>query len=101
MGSETQFPFGDILGPLSSAQDSQNRVSPPLYARQPGFRFDLSCLTNDKESLFLDLARPSCPTELYERSSLDYGQADAIISALLYSFTLIQGPPGTGKSYTG
>ncbi|KAL4804436.1 P-loop containing nucleoside triphosphate hydrolase protein [Aspergillus unguis] len=39
--------------------------------------------------------------QLCRRSSLDAGQAEALISALTHEVALIQGPPGTGKSYVG
>lgn len=38
----------------------------------------------------------------FKRSTtLDSGQADALVSSLSRSFAITQGPPGTGKSYTG
>jgi phosphate starvation-inducible protein PhoH len=40
-------------------------------------------------------------TRLSEVTTLDTGQATAIISALRHEIALIQGPPGTRKSYVG
>jgi superfamily II DNA or RNA helicase len=34
-------------------------------------------------------------------TTLDSGQAAAMVSALRHEVALIQGPPGTGKSYVG
>ncbi|KAI9037333.1 uncharacterized protein KD926_000620 [Aspergillus affinis] len=39
--------------------------------------------------------------ELSKKTTLDMGQARAMISAFQNSLALIQGPPGTGKSYLG
>ncbi|KAE8381131.1 hypothetical protein BDV26DRAFT_256154 [Aspergillus bertholletiae] len=39
--------------------------------------------------------------ELFRRTTLDMGQARAMISAFKNHLALIQGPPGTGKSYVG
>ncbi|KAL2816292.1 hypothetical protein BJX63DRAFT_143404 [Aspergillus granulosus] len=39
--------------------------------------------------------------QLSQLTSLDPGQAKAMISALTHEISLIQGPPGTGKSYVG
>ena len=39
--------------------------------------------------------------ELSKRTTLDMGQARAMVSAFKNQLALIQGPPGTGKSYVG
>ncbi|PYH99758.1 P-loop containing nucleoside triphosphate hydrolase protein [Aspergillus ellipticus CBS 707.79] len=39
--------------------------------------------------------------QLYRETTLDEGQATAMVSALRRKIALIQGPPGTGKSYVG
>ncbi|OJJ46412.1 hypothetical protein ASPZODRAFT_2129422 [Penicilliopsis zonata CBS 506.65] len=39
--------------------------------------------------------------QLSKRTTLDPGQAEALVSALTNEVALIQGPPGTGKSYVG
>ncbi|KNG83707.1 hypothetical protein ANOM_007842 [Aspergillus nomiae NRRL 13137] len=39
--------------------------------------------------------------ELFRQTTLDMGQAQAMILALKNHLALIQGPPGTGKSYVG
>ncbi|OGM45678.1 hypothetical protein ABOM_005445 [Aspergillus bombycis] len=39
--------------------------------------------------------------ELFRRTTLDMGQAQAMVLALKNHLALIQGPPGTGKSYVG
>jgi DNA-binding LacI/PurR family transcriptional regulator len=41
-----------------------------------------------------------CVRDLTQYSSLDDGQARALVAALSSELSFIQGPPGTGKSYT-
>lgn len=102
MSAIGDFPFADILAPLVQSSDAPSEAAIPAYAAGPGFRYDLSPITRDGAEFFLhpdgvlDAAK-----ELTEASSLDHGQAQAVVSALTRSLALIQGPPGTGKSYTG
>ncbi|KIW10744.1 hypothetical protein PV08_10043 [Exophiala spinifera] len=82
---------------------------PPLYTRQPGFRFSLSpllkgAIENDGD-LWIDLAsspdNSSLIDEMEDQTGLDRGQCRALLAALTQEYALIQGPPGTGKSYLG
>ncbi|KAI0106357.1 P-loop containing nucleoside triphosphate hydrolase protein [Hypoxylon sp. NC0597] len=94
------LPFTDLLAPIS---DGPTRVTipMPLYATKPGFAFNLKCLTSDNSDLLFSPRDTPDPNELCFRSSLDKGQAIALLNSLKRSLALIQGPPGTGKSYTG
>ncbi|KAI5863739.1 P-loop containing nucleoside triphosphate hydrolase protein [Durotheca rogersii] len=96
-----ELPFVDLLAPSSTSPGPTN-VPLPLYATKPGFVFDLTSLdtSNNGRFLFSPQNKPN-PLELCRRSSLDEGQARALLNALTRSLALIQGPPGTGKSYTG
>lgn len=80
-------------------------ISPPAYARQPGFRFRLDSITQTgRASLSLDPAAPDDsvnPETLEAATGLDRGQSQSLIAALTREYALIQGPPGTGKSYVG
>ncbi|KAI7341211.1 hypothetical protein KC315_g276 [Hortaea werneckii] len=104
--SETlEVPFADILAPVSTTANPTRDVDiqPPNYATRPGFQFDLSAVTTDGEALRFAPGREieGAAAELAQYSSLDHGQAEAVVSSLSRSLALIQGPPGTGKSYTG
>ncbi|KAI0836843.1 P-loop containing nucleoside triphosphate hydrolase protein [Hypoxylon sp. FL0890] len=94
------LPFIDFLAPTSDGP-TQVTIPPPLYAMKPGFMFNLKCLISDDSDLFFSPRDTPDPEELCTRSSLDKGQATALLHALQRSLALIQGPPGTGKSYTG
>lgn len=80
-------------------------ISPPAYARRPGFRFRLNSITRPGHAaLYLDpAAAPDSlsPEALEAATGLDRGQSESLIAALTREYALIQGPPGTGKSYVG
>jgi len=105
MSETLDVPFGDILAPTSTLNNPGRHINvvPPAYAARPGFSFDLSSFTDAEPALHLT---PGTNTEhtinqLARRSTLDQGQAEAVVRSLSRSLALIQGPPGTGKSYTG
>ncbi|KAI7227109.1 hypothetical protein KC330_g8546 [Hortaea werneckii] len=100
-----EVPFAEVLAPVST-RDNPTReieIQPPNYATRPGFQFDLSAVTTNGKALRFTPGRDieGAAAELAQYSSLDHGQAEAVVSSLSRSLALIQGPPGTGKSYTG
>ncbi|RDW81247.1 uncharacterized protein DSM5745_04804 [Aspergillus mulundensis] len=81
-------------------------IPPPRYLR--GTTLDLSSIYESdrrRNDVALMLSAYEDPNKIQQRlcelSSLDTGQAEAMISALTHEVALIQGPPGTGKSYVG
>ena len=89
-------------GAMSKAVD----ISPPLYARGPGFTFSLNPILKDpRGDMSLATTVPAdsshATEELEARTQLNRGQCQALIAALTREFAFIQGPPGTGKSYVG
>ncbi|KAF2672898.1 hypothetical protein BT63DRAFT_409968 [Microthyrium microscopicum] len=79
-------------------------IRPPVYARLPGFAFDLSPIISDP-TISLHY-KPGTNTARMEESlkhltTLNEGQCKALLSGLSREFALIQGPPGTRKSYVG
>ncbi|KAH7409766.1 hypothetical protein DE146DRAFT_774768 [Phaeosphaeria sp. MPI-PUGE-AT-0046c] len=105
MSKVLDMPFPHILAPTSTTEgDGQEiHITPPTYATKPGFVFDLSCITQDNTPLryIPGQSISDAAARLAERSTLDLGQAEAVIACLARSFAVVQGPPGTGKSYTG
>lgn len=104
--SETlEVPFADVLAPVSTTANPTRHIEiqPPNYATRPGFEFDLSAVTTGGEALRFTPGRDieGLAAELAQHSSLDHGQAKAVVSSLSRSLALIQAPPGTGKSYHG
>jgi hypothetical protein len=81
------------------------RISPPAYARKPGFKFRLQSITRGEHAaLSVDPAVPNGDINLETleaATGLDRGQSDGLVAALTREYALIQGPPGTGKSYVG
>lgn len=84
-------------------------VRPPKYLTER-MTLDLSCLrkagTNRNtiaSPLTMSLLEEPAliSQKLLQATTLDSGQATALVSALRKEVALIQGPPGTGKSYVG
>ncbi|KAF9358252.1 hypothetical protein BGX34_008995 [Mortierella sp. NVP85] len=112
------LPFGKYIAPTKEESDAmlinQSAVDPPVYARAPGFRFDLSVIMNGQQ-LRLDATSPvsaeQAITVLQRRSRtaandpnakpLDLTQAKALVETLCREVSLISGPPGTGKTKIG
>ncbi|OQO13288.1 hypothetical protein B0A48_01516 [Cryoendolithus antarcticus] len=93
------LPFSNLLAPGADTSGHENE--PPAYARRIGFRYDLSVLSENDQSIELDPHEPISAAELCQQTRLDHGQAQALITSLTCGLALIQGPPRTGKSYTG
>ncbi|RVD85435.1 uncharacterized protein DFL_003756 [Arthrobotrys flagrans] len=115
----TELPFGKWLAPrlegleerLSdhTIQTDGSLIPPPAYFRGQFLDLSACCdpppgsmaaapntftftLGDDQETVVKKLA---------QQSSLDHGQAKAMISAFRHEVALTQGPPGCGKSYIG
>ncbi|OCL14224.1 hypothetical protein AOQ84DRAFT_435816 [Glonium stellatum] len=87
------LPFSELLA-ASSQSASPVHISPPLYALESGFRFDLSCITTENQNLTLSPNEPFDIDALRSSSTLDDAQAVALVEALSRRLALIQGPPG-------
>jgi hypothetical protein len=107
MHKERRFLFSQyILPDPTTVLGQQLEIRPPVYARHNGFKYNLKPILNDpSQDYFVGVGerkhQPIVIDELESKTSLDKGQAEALISALSREFSLIQGPPGTGKSYLG
>ncbi|KAM4063725.1 AAA domain-containing protein [Hirsutella rhossiliensis] len=100
MYRKPDLPFSGILAP-SHDESPEIDIQPPMYARKPGFSFDLACLSHDNAAFAVSAFTPTDPEEVASRSTLDLTQSIALLNTLQRELSLIQGPPGTGKSYTG
>ncbi|CAG8568516.1 1267_t:CDS:10 [Funneliformis mosseae] len=109
------FPFEKYFAPNLQDQkrknmqgfvyyDDADKVDPPMYARAPGFRFDLSAICNNR-NVRLNVADTgsydNAARNINKYGKLDQTQAKALISALTREVALIEGPPGTGKTVVG
>ncbi|PLB42026.1 putative NF-X1 finger and helicase domain protein [Aspergillus candidus] len=101
MKANSNLPMPEIL--VADAGDTADYVDvpPPAYASRPGFGFNLQCLMDDRSTLEVRPSQPVDLERLQQHSTLDAGQAKALVHTLQRRVGLIQGPPGTGKSYTG
>ncbi|KAF8263570.1 hypothetical protein EI94DRAFT_1772886 [Lactarius quietus] len=100
----TDIPFSDLIS--HSGNLALLPVGPPLYARAPGFKYNLQCLARSGQKIWnMDANNATSVAiarqELRRSSALDPSQVDAVIGTLTREVSLIQGPPGTGKSFTG
>jgi hypothetical protein len=93
------LPFGKYLAPTRVEEKAKceavgNRVDPPLYARAPGFKFDLSVLVKGHE-LCLDINDLKSIEEAVEalqnQSTLDDSQASALVETICRLVDLISG----------
>lgn len=103
LSDNPDLPFSDLIAPETrSSRTGPCALSPPLFARAPGFVYDLGCLMKNGTKEFS--ATLDClPTadEVTSKTSLDVTQSQALLNTLSRELSLIQGPPGTGKSFTG
>lgn len=110
-----RLPFKECILPepnqaaLIGTEGNTLDIPAPLYARRPGFSFSLKSIlkNNGLENDDIHVQPTSSPLDsamidtIEARTSLDRGQAQALIAALSREYAFIQGPPGTGKSYLG
>lgn len=101
LSKKPDLPFAGLLAPVKPDQQPDVVLSPPLFARAPGFEFKLDCLAKDKKAFTIKTAQPPSVEEVAEKTGLDLTQSESLINTLRREISLIQGPPGTGKSYTG
>ncbi|GAA5907010.1 hypothetical protein JCM6882_000031 [Rhodosporidiobolus microsporus] len=108
--SPATVPFADILSALPPAPDNPIQLRPPLFARNPGFTFDLSSVLlppAERGTLVLNatdadsIANARRELSVPGASKLDLAQANAFIDTLTREVSLVEGPPGTGKSWLG
>lgn len=99
LSRKPDLPFSELIAPEPSAPGTEARVSAPLYARAPGFVYDLSCLIQNEFNV--SIGHLPAEDEVSGKTGRDLTQSEALLSTLSRELSLIQGPPGTGKSYTG
>ncbi|KAJ3123836.1 hypothetical protein HK100_011473 [Physocladia obscura] len=105
----SSLPFKSLISPETEPERDEDGlmvVPLPLYSTVPDFFFDLTSICSKVSSgVLLDPHNPTSRARtvqsLKEYSTLDDGQARALVSALTSELACIQGPPGTGKSYVG
>lgn len=105
--SDFDYAFGQYISPPQAAFESDETklgVEPPSYAKRPDFAFDLGPLTGNPQSVFSlnDLAGDKLQDtlkHLEQNTTLDRGQAVALLSSLNREMAFTQGPPGCGKTY--
>lgn len=100
---EKELSFQKWILPSREDEDGHG-MPPPAYAREAGFNFPLTSITDaGAENIALDptTAKSFDLLKLQTLTGLDHGQCQGLVAALTREYALIQGPPGTGKSYLG
>ena len=109
VGSEDEIAFSSSIIPMSPG--ASPTISPPAYAEDVGFAFQLDCLQTQPQSpnrspltlrlhdaLYSEQNMKGSIDRLCDITSLDRGQATALCENLCRGLALTQGPPGTGKT---
>lgn len=100
LSQKPDLPFSDLVAPDDSEYGQEVRISAPLFARAPGFVYDLACITKDKSTFAATLQQLPSTDAVSAKTGLDPTQSESLLNTLSRELSLIQGPPGTGKSYT-
>ncbi|MCJ1307438.1 hypothetical protein MMC25_001084 [Agyrium rufum] len=106
--------FDDTIAPECHESVVVKPIEPPSYAAKNFFKFDLSGLRTSEASktdtkLEIDAAAisrsgevaPAILSTIKSETTLDDGQAQALVEMLCRGIAFTQGPPGTGKSFLG
>jgi hypothetical protein len=89
LSRKPDLPFTDLIAPDTLGSPKEVFVSPPLFARNRGFTFDLRCLTLDGEALSLGLNQIPTAEEVSSRTGLDPTQSEALINTLSREISLM------------
>lgn len=89
LSRKPDLPFTDLIAPTGPSPANGVIVSPPLFARAPGFSFDLQCLTVDGRALSVSLDRTPAVEEVSSRTGLDPTQSDALLNTLSRELSLM------------
>lgn len=89
LSRKPDLPFTDLIAPTGPSPENGVIVAPPLFARAPGFSFDLQCLTVDGRALSVSLDRTPAVEEVSSRTGLDPTQSDALLNTLSRELSLM------------
>lgn len=89
LSRKPDLPFTDLIAPTGPSPADGVIVSPPLFARAPGFSFDLQCLAMDGRALSVSLDRTPAVEEVSSRTGLDPTQSDALLNTLSRELSLM------------
>lgn len=91
------IPFGNYIAAVPGPS-APTTIDPPLFARNPNFKYDLRCLlVGDEagENLELDTGDPRSVAQAREvlasESRLDPSQADALVDCLMREVAVVEG----------
>ncbi|MDV3182345.1 MAG: hypothetical protein Q8869_00510 [Candidatus Phytoplasma australasiaticum] len=89
LSRKPDMPFTDLIANESSIPTESVTVSPPLFARAPGFTFDMKCLTVDRKAFSVDLNSVPTVEEVSSRTGLDTTQSEALLNTVSREVSLM------------
>lgn len=89
LSRKPDLPFTNLIAPDGPSPAQGVNVSPPLFARAPGFSFDLQCLTVDGKTFSVGRENIPAVEEVTSRTSLDPTQSDALLNTLSRELSLM------------
>lgn len=89
LSKKPDLPFTDLIANQEASNGTEISISPPLFARAPGFKFDLQCLTKDQQPFTIDIGQLPTAEEVSTRTGLDRTQSDALLDTLFREFSLM------------
>jgi hypothetical protein len=105
------IPFSKEIAPSEILRGNFPNSGPPAYAAGKGYTYNLTSLRiPGMRAGAPELRIPLCSSAgdfaasvdvLLDQTTLDRGQAAALIACLNRGLAFTQGPPGTGKTYLG
>lgn len=89
LSRKPDLPFSDLIAPEMTTSGTELDISPPLFARSPGFAFDLTCLTLDQKELKASLGQLPTAEDVSTRTGLDETQSEALLSTFSREMSLM------------
>lgn len=89
LSRKPDLPFTDLIAPDGQSPTEGLVVPPPLFARAPGFSYDLQCLAIDGRAFPVGLDTVPTAKEVSSRTGLDLTQSEALIYTLFRELSLM------------
>lgn len=89
LSRKPDLPFTDLIAPEVPGLSEGIIVKPPLFARAPGFSFNLQCLAEDGKPFSFGLEDLPTARELSSKTGLDLTQSEALINTLSSELSLM------------
>ncbi|KAL2285257.1 hypothetical protein FJTKL_08217 [Diaporthe vaccinii] len=89
LSRKPDLPFADLIAPESTSPAESVNIPPPLFARAPGFTFDMKCLAVDHKEFPVDISNVPTVEEVSSRTGLDATQSEALLNTVSREVSLM------------